>query len=953
MHNNKKTSLRNWIWKALASSALVPLIMVELVLIAVYMLTNQSIRTSQIEYLHEAAITDLVESVQQNTNIVNMKLTGLGNDVNLFAGLTEHALNDSAASLVPLHTSPDGVRYDNGESDQVASFYSSTTPLAQQDLQKVARLAHLDPLMKQLKATSPLIASVYFNSWDSYNRIYPGFDILQQYPHDMVIPDYNFYYLADPSHNPQRRNRWTEVYLDPAGNGWMMSAIAPVYRDDFLEGVVGLDITVSDLLKQINELKVPWNGYLMLVAPDLTIMAIPQEGERDFHLTELTDHTYRQAVSSETLKPKNFNLRFGGRYDSLAAAVDSKPSGITSVRLDGRSHLVAWDTVADTGWHLLAVVDEADLTAKTNALAAHYRNIGYLLIGGLVVFYLGFFLFMWLRVKKLSQLLLRPLAGVSRMLDEIGEGNWQPEKPETRIDEIATMADRTGAMGEHLAHNEQLRNAAQQRLELVLDSATEGLWEYDVVAGRLHLRGALCRRFGMPEVADGKTLLAARLSPGDIEALTQFVHDLRDERVTDGCEFRLEDLHGRQIWLQCRGRVLERSSHDGSPLLLAGTCLDINTLKHVEMDLRNKTVEAETASQAKSRFISSMTHELKTPLNAIHGFAQLMQLGEPQQETAAEIMAASYHLCQLVNDLLDWSSIQAEKPQLHFAPIDIGKLLNECRDMVRAQVVEAGLTLDIIPVPSGKSIIADARRVRQIVLNLLSNAIKYNRPGGSITLGCLDEGPHTHIFVEDTGTGIDSEAQARLFEPFQRLGKEKTAIPGTGIGLALCKELAQLMNGSLQVRSTAQVGSRFWIELPCAAARASDKRQPPDNHQAGVLCLQRDDPESLLIKEALKDLTTVTLLDDERAFLNETMLQVPQLLIIDLDCMGARIQGLLESIQELHPGIRLPVIVMSSGNMPAYLLNFNCQGMLSKPIDVQELRELAAVFLCEDSPHVQ
>ena len=98
----------------------------------------------------------------------------------------------------------------------------------------------------------------------------------------MVIPDYNFYYLADAEHNPSREVVWTDVYLDPAGQGWMMSAIAPVYRDTFLEGVVGIDITVGGILKEIGQLSVPWNGYAMLMSKDLNIMALPKAGEDDF-----------------------------------------------------------------------------------------------------------------------------------------------------------------------------------------------------------------------------------------------------------------------------------------------------------------------------------------------------------------------------------------------------------------------------------------------------------------------------------------------------------------------------------------------------------------------------------------------------------------------------------------------------------------------------------------------
>lgn len=948
--NDKTISLRHWMWKALASTALIPLIAVELVLIGIYLFTNQSIRNTQIDYLHETAVSDLTESVGQNTHIINTELSQLGNDANLFARLTEHALQGEQHAPAILATSADGVRYDNGADDQVASFYSSHTPLASQDLGKVTRLATLDPLIKQLKDRNPLIASVYFNSWDSYNRIYPGFDILQQYPHNMNIPEYNFYYLADASNNPQRSSRWTEVYLDPAGNGWMMSAIAPVYSGDFLEGVVGLDITVSGILKQIGELKVPWDGYLMLVAPDLTIMVMPEAGEHDFKLIELTAHAYTQAVSNEMLKPQTFNLRYNDAHDALANAIESQPRGVLTTRFEGRAHLVAWDTVANTGWHLLAVVDEAAITATTDTLATHYRQVGYWLIGGLVIFYLGFFLFIWWRVKHLSQALVHPLAGVSQMMAQIGQGHWQPDRPQTDIDELASMARSASSMGEQLNEAQDSRHVAQQRLTVVMESSTEGLWEFDVAKRELNLRGSLCHRFNLPEKISDHRLLHDRLQPADSEALIRFIKDLEKGRYHNGCELRLVDHHGKTVWLQCRGRVLARDPDNGKPLLLAGTCMDINGLKNVETDLRLKTLEAETASLAKSRFISSMTHELKTPLNAIHGFAQLLSYNNPGSAGPVdEIIRASNHLCQLVNDLLSWSSVQAEQARLQLAPIDTTQLLRECVDMVSRDAQEAELTLSLGEIQVGPGIIADARRLRQVILNLLSNAIKYNRPGGAVTVSCRHEHGRARIYVEDSGLGIDSQARTRLFEPFQRLGQENTAIPGTGIGLALCKELAQRMNGEIGVTSTLGSGSLFWIELPCAQ---SEPTAAASNRQASVLCLQQDNAERALIRQAFKNIASVRIVDEDRLVL-EQMSQAPvQLLLIDLDCIGSAIQPLLVSLQELYEARCPPVIVMSSQEIPRYLLNLNCQGLLSKPVDPDELRELAAVFLCEDIQRV-
>src|SRR5690606_38389904 len=231
--------MRRWIWRAFVQSALIPLVLVEAVLIAVYLLTNNAIRDAQIEHLRETALADLQASVDMEARVIDQQLQQIAATTALYRKLTQQALLTGGEGPVLLNLDGRGVRYSPRDEGGAASFYSAATAAAQQDLEKVGQLQRLDSLMKELHAANPLIASLYFNSWDSYNHIYPWFDTAGQYPPDMDIPSYNFYYLANAWHNPKREVVWTDVYLDPAGQGWMMSAIAPVYSGDFLEGVTG------------------------------------------------------------------------------------------------------------------------------------------------------------------------------------------------------------------------------------------------------------------------------------------------------------------------------------------------------------------------------------------------------------------------------------------------------------------------------------------------------------------------------------------------------------------------------------------------------------------------------------------------------------------------------------------------------------------------------------------
>ena len=825
---SKPNGLRQWIWRAFVRSALIPLVLVETALIAIYLLTNNAIRDAQVEHLRETALNDLQAAVSLESRLISEQLSQVSSLTQLYRNLTAQTLQSEAPQQTPnLALSDDGVRYSPSDDGGAAVFYSNATAPERHDLQKIARLRQLEPLMKEIEARNPLVASLYFNSWDSFNHIYPWFFTLDQYPADMDIPKYNFYYLADAKHNPSRGVVWTDVYLDPAGHGWMMSATAPVYRGDFLEGVVGIDITVSGILEQIGQVQVPWGGYAMLVSDDLSIMALPEPGEADFGLAELTEHSYLDAIRREVFKPEDFQLDRRPETAELAAAISGASSGVQQVMLGGRPQLVAWTTVAQTGWHLLAVVDEAAVFRQTNALASRYQQIGYLLIAGLVLFYIGFFALMWLRARQLSGALLTPIAGISRMLGEIGVGRWQPQPAQSQIRELDEMCRHTQDIGSRLAYSESERWEAQRRLELVLESATESLWEYDMPNHRLRIRGGMGTRFGLPSGQLSDREFRRRIHPDDLpQALAQIERVSRGLQQRYEAEYRFADTHGHYHWLLSRGRVLEHDPDTGVAKILAGTHVDIDALKRVEEELRAATLQAQAASEAKGRLLSGISHELRTPLNAILGFAQLMRMDcddESQSEAAEyldEILLASRHLNQLLGEILEWSSLQNEPAQLELQAVDVCKLMRECAELVSLEVQQRGLHLQLQLPDEPLQVLAEPRRLRQVLLNLLSNAMKYNVPDGHISLRTETSPGHVRLLVEDTGLGIEPAQQAQVFEPFQRLGRENSMIQGTGIGLSLCLEFARLMNGQLGLHSEPGVGSRFWIELPRLAPAA-------------------------------------------------------------------------------------------------------------------------------------
>ncbi|NKQ09675.1 response regulator [Pseudomonas sp. SST3] len=934
------TGIRQWIWRAFVQSALIPLVLVEVVLIAVYLLTNNAIRDAQIEHLRETALAELQTTVGREARIISQQLQQVASATTLFRNFTLRALEDDSAEPLPqLRLDPGGVRYSPHDEGGAASFYSAATARELQDLAKVARLRRLDPLMKELHAGNPLIASLYFNSWDSYNHIYPWFNTAEQYPPNMDIPSYNFYYMASSWHNPARRVVWTDVYLDPAGHGWMMSAIAPVYRDDFLEGVSGIDITVGGILQQIGQLRVPWDGYAMLISRDLNIMALPEAGETQFGLDELSEHSYEEAIRQEIVKPEDFRLGRRPETRKLAQTIATQAVGVQRVSLNGRQQLVAWATVEQTGWHLLTVVDEAEVFDKTNTLANRYQQIGYLLIAGLFLFYLLFFAYMWLRARRLSQSLISPIASISQMMGQIGQGQWRPQPVSSDIRELDDLAQHTRAIGAQLELSEAQRSQTQNRLELVLESATESLWENDMRSATLQFRGRLPVRFGLPSAQLSETQFLQRIHPRDLPRVrAERARMQTGETMRYECEFRFADALGEYHWLLSRGRVLERDPRTGEATLLAGTHVDIDAIKRVEEDLRHATQQAQAANEAKTHLISSVSHELRTPLNAILGFAQLMRMDcSPEADPEAadyldEILLASRHLNQLLGDILDWSSLQAERPRLELKRVEVTALMRECAELVTLEVQRHELQLELDLPAAPIEVLAEPRRLRQVLLNLLSNAIKYNKPSGKILLGVETVAGQVRLLVEDSGLGVDKALQAQLFEPFQRLGRENSNIQGAGIGLSLSLEYAKLMRGSIGVESELGTGSLFWVALPVLEPQP----ELPVHERPRIVYVEDDPASQLLVRRALADMAEVSVIDNGRAALEHLLTDPPELLLLDLNLPGLKGDELLSLLRQAPATRNLAVIVLTAaietGN------EMDCLARLTKPVDLDELR---------------
>ncbi|GEM_PF-3512290 len=255
--------------------------------------------------------------------------------------------------------------------------------------------------------------------------------------------------------------------------------------------------------------------------------------------------------------------------------------------------------------------------------------------------------------------------------------------------------------------------------------------------------------------------------------------------------------------------------------LLNQTIVSAITARQLKNERRLRE-EAEGRSKAKTDFLARVSHELRTPMNAIIGFSEVMEsnakdpLSDGQRKNLSFILNSAEHLLSLINEILDLNSIEAGKLKVSFSPVQLCLTVSDLNELVQPLLRDLNVVLnDRISQNRNLFVMADALRLKQVLLNLISNAIKYNRQGGSVTLDYeLKDHDILRINVIDTGIGLSKERLATLFEPFNRFGEEYSNIQGTGIGLSISKGLIELMNGKIGYEKQDPEGSCFYIEIP-------------------------------------------------------------------------------------------------------------------------------------------
>ena len=696
-----RTKLGIIISKHFIKYSLIPIFVIEITLIILYFSVNAYISVKNTDLLLEEVQSHSEDILKNEATILSNKLIEISRTAESLKHTHENIINNSNQFLlsnfdVQFDVAQNGVFY---KTNQIGAslYYSSKTKIEKEQLEKARITEAMDISLKNAVDINPNINAAYFNTWDNMNRLYPYIEkVYEQYGEHIKMEDYNFYYLADLKHNPEKKPVWTSAYLDPAGNGWLISCIVPIYKKDFLEGVTGLDITIDNFIKNILNKKLPYNANLFMIDKDGMIIAMPEVIESLLGLKELKEHLYTDSILKTISKPEEYNIYtnkspFAAYFKDLV----KNETNYASLEIKNKEYLTLVQNIDETNWKLIILIDKDNIFSSIKNLKSLSDKIGYAAIAFLLIFYILFFYILLKRINIFSNSITKPIIELSNQTSNISYDNPSMEVLKSNILEVYQLSSNFSVM--------------------------------------------------------------------------------------------IKELNERTKKLS---------------------------------DAKSKAIEA---NKIKSDFLSNMSHELRTPLNGVIGMSQIALDNEKnkiQRSYLEKINSSGNMLLRIINDLLDYSKMEAGKLDIENIEFKIDNVLQNVADLVSIKAYEKDIEIIFnrdIHIP--KRIVGDPLRISQILVNIISNAIKFTEKGEvllEIRIKNIDENKvNLEFIIIDTGIGMNEETLDNLFKSFSQADNTiSRKYGGTGLGLAISKNLIELMNGTITVDSKLTQGSTFVINLP-------------------------------------------------------------------------------------------------------------------------------------------
>ena len=516
-----------------------------------------------------------------------------------------------------------------------------------------------------------------------------------------------------------------------------------------------------------------------------------------------------------------------------------------------------------------------------------------------------------------------------------------------------------------VARSQQEVEEGNTRWTLAAEAGRLGLMEWRVRDDTLLLDARAIAIYELPPAPNN--VYSARelrllVHPDDRQAMKQEALRAMSARSSVAQRFRVMLPSGRARHLAVDGRAFMADGRTVSHLV--GLLRDVTD----EVNAQNAMLEEGAAHQtylAKREFLSRVSHELRTPLNAVIGFSDLIRtdtrepLSATQRARLDRVVDGGQYLLRLVNDLLDVARLEVGEMSIALGSVRLEPVLRNAVDLLETARAARGVTIEMDEPPSQLFVVADAMRLKQVLVNILSNAIKYNRAGGVVFVGFSLTPSQAVLTVRDQGAGMTLQQQRDLFIPFRRLGEEPNATEGAGLGLVISRHLAERQGGSLDVASVPGQGTTVTIRInrdqvenavpTDFEATASGALMPPGT--AGTIVYIEDDPVNILLMEqyvALCPDVQLLVARDGASGLELTRRNMPNLLLLDMQLPDMTGLDVLDRLRADPATSGIRVVALSADAMPAQVTEAIARGAeayWTKPLSLGKFKSELPKFL--------
>lgn len=428
----KNITLEKLIYKNYLKTSLASIIFIETILVLVYFLVSNNIINKNIDYILKDLQKNTTSIVNEKIELINNKLNEMESLVNILQ--KEHQdfftnkLKFSPNQDIEFSFASNGMFYKVNNNGGSSVVVSNETKIDDDLLNELKNSEIFDITFKTIVNHEDDVVAAYFNSRKNFTRYYPFLnDSFDVFPSDINMTNYNFYYLADANHNPNRKSVWTDVYLDPAHKGWLLSIIAPIHNKDILEGVTGIDVSLENFISSFLKLKLPYDGKSFVMNKNGNLIAMQNELTNIFGIDNLNPYSYKKDEKIEETVYKNLEFNIENfKNEELVNTINrliKQDLSQNSVMINGKKYLLFLEEVKKTNWYVISFIEEDKVLENVKNLEQEYKIVGYLVVGFIFIFYILFFIFLSKKAKEFVSQIVEPLKNMILVTKNIGENN--------------------------------------------------------------------------------------------------------------------------------------------------------------------------------------------------------------------------------------------------------------------------------------------------------------------------------------------------------------------------------------------------------------------------------------------------------------------------------------------------------------------------------------------------